>query len=203
MPAAHNGRAPAARAPLLPAAAQAAFEPSIGIAALPPRLVHGHGDRIGQVERADVSAHGDAHALPVMLRQQRFGQAGRLFAEYEKVAFAVADVAVRSGGLCGKKGERGLRVFREQLFDAVVIGDVAARLRYLSLTSNPSGRTRCRLQPVAAQVRAMLPVFCGISGSTRTMLNMALSSGARPPRPDRSGGGRTRAKKIEFFSKPT
>ena len=33
----------------------------------------------------------------------------------------------------------------------------------------PSGLTRCSSLPVAAQVRAILPVFCGISGSTKTI----------------------------------
>src|SRR3954470_7792393 len=36
----------------------------------------------------------------------------------------------------------------------------------------PSGLTRCSVEPVARQSRPMLPVFGGISGSTRTTLNM-------------------------------
>jgi hypothetical protein len=33
------------------------------------------------------------------------------------------------------------------------------------------GPTRCSLLPVTAQVLAMFPVFCGISGSTKTRFN--------------------------------
>src|SRR2546430_831559 len=35
---------------------------------------------------------------------------------------------------------------------------------------NPRGLTRCSVEPVARQSRPMLPVFGGISGSTRTTL---------------------------------
>ena len=35
--------------------------------------------------------------------------------------------------------------------------------------SNPSGCTKCNLAPIAAQVLAIFPVFCGISGSTITI----------------------------------
>ena len=35
--------------------------------------------------------------------------------------------------------------------------------------SKPRGRIRCSWLPVAAQVRATLPQFCGISGSTSTI----------------------------------
>jgi dihydroorotate dehydrogenase (NAD+) catalytic subunit len=37
---------------------------------------------------------------------------------------------------------------------------------------NPSGWIRCKLAPVLAQRRIILPVFGGISGSNRTILNM-------------------------------
>ena len=37
-----------------------------------------------------------------------------------------------------------------------------ARLSFRSSISNPKGRIRCKAAPVAAQVRAMLPVFWGI-----------------------------------------
>jgi hypothetical protein len=36
----------------------------------------------------------------------------------------------------------------------------------------PSGLIKCKDVPVIAQVREILPVFAGISGSTKTMLNM-------------------------------
>src|SRR5205809_2464674 len=39
--------------------------------------------------------------------------------------------------------------------------------------AKPSGSTRCRRQPVLAARRMTLPVFGGISGATRTMLNTA------------------------------
>ena len=52
------------------------------------------------------------------------------------------------------------------------------RMTYISETSTQYKvrlytelATRCRRAPVAAQVRAMLPVFCGISGSISTMLS--------------------------------
>ena len=41
-------------------------------------------------------------------------------------------------------------------------------------TSKASGLTRCRPTVVAAQVRATVPVFCGISGCTNTRLMSAL-----------------------------
>ena len=40
----------------------------------------------------------------------------------------------------------------------------------VNLYVNPIGPTKCRRAPVAAQVRAIFPVFCGISGSTNTIL---------------------------------
>ena len=36
----------------------------------------------------------------------------------------------------------------------------------------PKGFIRCSLAPVTAQVRAIAPVLCGISGSTNTMFNI-------------------------------
>ena len=53
-----------------------------------------------------------------------------------------------------------------------VVGDVklvpivkTRALKLLVVYSNPIGLIMCKDAPVAAQVRAILPVFCGISGS--------------------------------------
>ena len=45
------------------------------------------------------------------------------------------------------------------------------RITARSEISKPSGRIRCRRLPVAAQVRAILPQFWGISGSTNTIFS--------------------------------
>src|SRR5665811_833264 len=42
----------------------------------------------------------------------------------------------------------------------------------LSSIEKPSGSTKCRRHPVLAASRITLPVLGGISGSTRTILNM-------------------------------
>ena len=54
--------------------------------------------------------------------------------------------------------------------------EVLKFLSFLSSISKPIGFTICSLAPVAAQVRAMLPQFCGISGSTSTILSIAITS---------------------------
>jgi hypothetical protein len=46
-----------------------------------------------------------------------------------------------------------------------------ARRRAFSSNENPNGPTRCRRAPTAKQSLATLPVFGGISGSTRTTFN--------------------------------
>src|SRR4051812_11549033 len=43
--------------------------------------------------------------------------------------------------------------------------------------ANPSGLTRWSVDPVARQSRPMFPVFGGISGSTRTTLNIGAGIG--------------------------
>src|SRR5258706_8786196 len=56
-----------------------------------------------------------------------------------------------------------------------------ARSSCLAASENPSGRTRCRRQPVLAASRITLPVFGGISGSNNTISNIgsALSHPAK------------------------
>jgi hypothetical protein len=44
-------------------------------------------------------------------------------------------------------------------------------LRVLSSVEKPSFPTRCRVEQVAPQSRAIFPVFGGISGSIKTILN--------------------------------
>jgi tRNA(Leu) C34 or U34 (ribose-2'-O)-methylase TrmL len=39
---------------------------------------------------------------------------------------------------------------------------------------NPSGSIKCRWQPLLAISRMMFPVFCGILGSKRAMLNIEI-----------------------------
>lgn len=77
--------------------------------------------------------------------------------------------------------KRCIREFRFQLFEAVIIKYrqlvpviKACALRCLSSKENPSGRTKCSLHPVTAQVLDMFPVFWGISGSTKTILNIVI-----------------------------
>ena len=91
---------------------------------LPPRLVHGDGDRIGKIQRARLPDHGNAHSLVVALFQQLFGKPARLLSENEEIAFAVTCVAVRFLCFRREKPEAGGGVLIEQLFDAVVIGNI-------------------------------------------------------------------------------
>ena len=94
------------------------------VAALPPRLVHRHGDGVRQIQRADLPHHGQAHGGIVPGGKERFGQALGLLPEYQKIALAVTYVAVYLGGLGGKEEKPPLGIEGEQLFDAVVIGDI-------------------------------------------------------------------------------
>jgi hypothetical protein len=54
-----------------------------------------------------------------------------------------------------------------------------ARRNSRSSSEKPSGFTRCKLDPVPRQSRPTLPVFGGISGSTRTTLNTIFNHGER------------------------
>src|SRR4029077_12539365 len=51
-----------------------------------------------------------------------------------------------------------------------------ARFNCRSSIENPSGPTRCKVDRVARHNRPTFPVFGGISGSTRTILNIGGSS---------------------------
>src|SRR4029077_13490809 len=51
-----------------------------------------------------------------------------------------------------------------------------ARFNCRSSIENPSGPTRCKVDRVARHNRPTFPVFGGISGSTRTTLNIGGSS---------------------------
>src|SRR5207253_7093490 len=55
-----------------------------------------------------------------------------------------------------------------------------ARLSCRSSSEKPSGLTSCTLDFVARQSRPTLPVFGGISGSTRTTLNIKLQPRITP-----------------------
>ena len=68
---------------------------------------------------------------------------------------------------------------------AAIEENTPARLTAEAEISKPKGSIKWSTAPVAAQVRAMLPVFMGISGSTSTMLSMAgpLLSGIRIKNP--------------------
>ena len=58
------------------------------------------------------------------------------------------------------------------------------------------GSTKCRRAPTQAQVRAMFPAFCGISGSTKTMFNPTptpsnlANEESRPKRPNHGNHAR-------------
>ena len=51
-----------------------------------------------------------------------------------------------------------------------------ARFVYLSVSAKPSLPTNYKEAPVQAQSLAILPVFCGISGSYKTMFNFVMTT---------------------------
>lgn len=143
---------------------------------LPPRLVHGDGDRIGKNSesappRSWEGAQPRRSALSATLREARaspFRKRGnRLRGNLRRCAFSLLSSRKTRSGRRGID-RTTLRCSRNRKYLRDASNPDPPSFKYLSDISKPNGRTRCSLQPVAAQVRTMLPVFCGISGSTKT-----------------------------------
>lgn len=94
------------------------------IAALAPRLVNRHRDRICKIEGTDLTRHRQPHAFAVMLFQKRFRKPLRLLAEHKKIPFPVRDVAVRVFCFCRKKPKTPVGKTGKDILDAVIIRNV-------------------------------------------------------------------------------
>lgn len=177
------------------------FRAQAGEAPLAQCLIHAHGHRIGQVEGAGgiVVDHGQTYAAVRIVVQQAFRQALGLLAEDQVRAVGIGNVAVDMAGFGGKI-EEGAGVSGKKVVQVLVIGNVqkgpvvqARRFSFLSSMVKPMGSTRWRRAPVAAQVRLMLPVFCGISGSTSTIFSCGIRLLPSFPTPGCTAAGRVRS----------
>ena len=122
----------------------------LGVIPLSEHLVRGDCHRVREVQAPRLFNHRDSHTSLPVLYKQTFGQTARLLAEHKVTAVAVLGVGV-------------------------AVERLRCKIEKFSALEKPNGLTRWSLAPVAAQVRAMLPVFAGISGSTSTMFSVAKS----------------------------
>ena len=162
---------------------------------LPQHLVHAHRHAVGKVQAAAGVPHGHADAVLLIFRKQRFRQTGVLAPEHQISPVRVLYIGVALGRLGGKVVV-GAVVAGKKVRKAIVIGDVQivpvvqpGMLELFVVNGKAMGPTRCRRQAVQAQVRATLPVFWGMRGSTRTIFRVGLSIIKRPPVPPAGGTG--------------
>ena len=143
-------------------------------------LVHTHSHAVGQVQAAAGVPHGHPDAMLLVGRQQCLRQAGILPPEHE-VAPSGTGCRCSAGRFGGKVVERAF-VPGKEILQPIIVIDVEVvpvvqpgMLELFVIDGKPMGPTRCRRQAVQAQVRATLPVFWGIRGSTRTMFRVGFS----------------------------
>ena len=123
----------------------------------------GHG--VAEIQAAGLPPHGQTDAALPVGRAEPLRQPRRLLAEEEPAVRREAGLRIVLRGLGGGQPQflPRLRVLGKE--------SNPARFTARSEISKPSGRIRCRRLPVAAQVRAILPQFWGISGSTNTIFS--------------------------------
>ena len=132
----------------------------------------GHG--VAEIQAAGLQPHGQTDAALPVGRAEPLRQPRRLLAEEEPTVRREAGLRIVLRGLGGGQPQflPRLRVLGKEVRQALVVLYNPARFTARSEISKPSGRIRCRRLPVAAQVRAILPQFWGISGSTNTIFSM-------------------------------
>ena len=143
---------------------------------LAQHLIGQYGDGVGKIQARASLIMGMRMHLSRYFFAQPLGQTGGLLAEHERRALrknqprhTPAEPSSWQGTeayrRCGQNTRQGFRTprYRQDTSNPARSASPPCRM------SKPSGFIRCSRAPVAAQVRAMAPVLCGISGSTSTM----------------------------------
>ena len=142
-------------------------------------FIHGNGHRIAQIQASGVCLHGNTHTFFIVCFQKSFRKSFGLLAEKEIAAVMECCLHIAPGCFCGQTPHFGHLIFRKEILQVFVIKNLhhvpviqsgtADRL----LRDVKSQRTD-QMKPAAGgcKVRAMLPQFWGISGSTSTIFSI-------------------------------
>ena len=154
-----------------------------GKADLPQGLVGEDRHGVGKVQAAGPRQHGQAQAAFGVGGEEILGKAPGLLAEKEPAPVAERRFVIGARRFGGRQPDvGGVAAAAEEIVQTVVDRQVqavpvveAGALDGLVGNVEAQGRTRCSAQPVTEQVREMLPVLAGISGSTKTILIIIMS----------------------------